>query len=156
MLIRCYSYLERLILGEIWKGGDSWAGLGWIIVDLSRCRLKEGKKLPGGVDVMTKVFTSSRIQYLYTSIAAKVGHSKGGIAIASSKTLKFSFLHGFILRRFDWGYSLHACCVVCFLLFCVDRILPTFIVRSLPLPPRLTLSSSPGGTSIFLALTSTA
>lgn len=23
-------YLERPILGEIWEGGDSWAGLGWI------------------------------------------------------------------------------------------------------------------------------
>lgn len=70
---------------------------------------------------MTKVFMSSRIQYLYTYIlgkAAKVVIQKGGIAIASSKTLKFSFLHGFLLRRFDWGYSLHAYYVGCFFLLC--------------------------------------
>lgn len=34
-------------------------GLDWIIVDLRRCKLKEEKKLPGGVDVLTKVFISS-------------------------------------------------------------------------------------------------
>lgn len=28
-------YLERLILGEIWDVGDSWAGLGWIQADAS-------------------------------------------------------------------------------------------------------------------------
>lgn len=26
-------YLERPILGEIWEGGDSWAGLGWVGLD---------------------------------------------------------------------------------------------------------------------------
>lgn len=35
------------------------AGLGWVIVDLSRCRLKEEKKNTRGVDVMIKVFISS-------------------------------------------------------------------------------------------------
>lgn len=27
LYLRCYSYLERPILGEIWDGGDSWVGL---------------------------------------------------------------------------------------------------------------------------------
>lgn len=26
-------YLERPILSEIWEGGDSWAGLGWVGLD---------------------------------------------------------------------------------------------------------------------------
>lgn len=57
-------YLERPILGEIWEGGDivglGLAGLGWIIVDLSRCKLKKKKKRnTRGVDVMLKVFISS-------------------------------------------------------------------------------------------------
>lgn len=56
-------------------------GLGWIIVDLSRYKIKEEKKgILGGVDVMIKIFMSSRIQYLYTyipSIAAKVVIHKG-------------------------------------------------------------------------------
>lgn len=65
-------------------------GLGWIIVDLSRCKFKEEKKRnTSGVDVMIKVFMSSRIQYLYTQYSSESCHSKGGIAIASSKTLKF-------------------------------------------------------------------
>lgn len=35
-------------------------GLGWIIIDLSRCKLKGKKKeILGGVDVMIKVLISS-------------------------------------------------------------------------------------------------
>lgn len=88
-------------------------GLGWIIVDLSRCKLK--RKNTRGVDGMIKVFIFLKYNTYILSIAAKVGHSKGGIAIASSKTLKFSFLRGFLLRRFDWGYF--AACMLCSMLF---------------------------------------
>lgn len=136
-----------------------WAGLGWVIVDLSRCRLKEEKKLPGGVDVMIKGFILLKYNSyipIYPVKQRRLVVQKGVLQLRRQRHQKFSFLRGFLLRRFDWGYSLHACCVVCFFLFCVDRILPTLIVRSLPPPPPLTLSSSPGGTSISWALTSTA
>lgn len=89
---------------------------------------------------MIKVFISSLIQYLYTQYSSESSHSKWGIAIASSKTLKFSFLRGFLLRRFDWGYSLHACCVVCFFSFVlIEYYLLSSFVISLPHPLWLSL-----------------
>lgn len=62
-------------------------GLGWIIIDLSRCKFKEEKNTRG-VDVMTKVFIFLKYNTYILSKAANVGRSKRGIAIASSKTLK--------------------------------------------------------------------
>lgn len=64
--------------------------LGWIIVDLSRCKLKGKKKKTrgSGCDDKSFHFFFSRIQYLYTQYSSESCHSKWGIAIASSKTLK--------------------------------------------------------------------
>lgn len=90
---------------------------------------------------MIKVFISSRIQYLYTQYSSESWSFKRGYCNCIVKDIKSShfFMVSFFVDSIG-GTSLHACCVVCFFLFCVDRILPTFIVRSLPPPPPLTLS----------------
>lgn len=55
--LRCYLSREADFGRDLGMLGI--VGLGWIIIDLSRCKLKEEKKLPGGVDVIIKVFISS-------------------------------------------------------------------------------------------------
>lgn len=58
MLLRCHSSREADFGRDF--GTVGIVGLGWIIVDLSRCKLKEEKKKnTRGVDVMIKVFISS-------------------------------------------------------------------------------------------------
>lgn len=59
--LRAYT-LPFISRGRFWArfGMVGIVGLGWIIVDLSRYKIKEEKKgILGGVDVMIKVFISS-------------------------------------------------------------------------------------------------
>lgn len=89
-------------------------GLGWIIVDLSRCKM-EKKRNTRGVDVMIKVFISLKYNTYILSIAAKVIIQKGGMAIASSKTLKIFISSWFPSSSIRLGVL--AACMLCSMLF---------------------------------------
>lgn len=89
--------------------------MGWIVVDLSRCKMEKKEYQGSGCDDKSSHFFTNTIPIYLTQYSSESCHSKWGIAIASSKTLKISFLHGFLLRRLDWGYF--AACMLCSMLF---------------------------------------
>lgn len=84
---------------------------------------------------MTKIFIFLKYNTYILSIAAKVGHLKGGIAIASSKTLKIFISSWFPSSSIRLGVL--AACMLCSMLFSLVLIeyylLSSFVV-SLPHP----------------------
>lgn len=117
--------------------GLGLAGLGWVIVDLSRCKLKEEKKgILGGVDVMIKVVISSQIQYLlYTQYSSESWSFRRGYCNCIVKDIKIFISSWFPSSSIRLGVL--AACMLCSMLFSLVLIeyylLSSFVV-SLPHP----------------------
>lgn len=134
MLILTLPFILR---GRFWArfGKVGIVGLGWIIVDLSRYKLKEEKEYQGsGCDDKSFHFFLNTIP-IYSVQQRKLSFKRGYCNCVVKDIKKFHFFVVSFFVNSIGGTSLHACCVVCFFLFCVDRILPisSFVV-SLPHP----------------------